>query len=217
MTSRGAPLATDVSAEALAYWFLRLNGFLTIQNFVVHPDTGQDQETDVDVLGVRFPFRAENLVKPMRDHEVFTQYQDKPLFVIAEVTVQPCKLNGPWTNPARQNMLRVLRAIGAFSAHHALAVAAALYGNGYFEDSIYCVSLVCVGRERSSGVAQRYPNVPQLTLEHLARFIYGRFREYRRQKVAHPQWDDCGHRLWNLADGSRTFEEFFAQLRVSPR
>ena len=29
----------SVSSEALGYWFLRLNGFLTIPNFVVHPDT----------------------------------------------------------------------------------------------------------------------------------------------------------------------------------
>jgi len=28
-----------VSSDALGYWFLRLNGFLTIPNFVVHPDT----------------------------------------------------------------------------------------------------------------------------------------------------------------------------------
>lgn len=26
-----------VSSEALGYWFLRLNGFLTIPNFVEHP------------------------------------------------------------------------------------------------------------------------------------------------------------------------------------
>ena len=32
-----------VSSEALGYWFLRLNGFLTIPNFVVHPDTGSQQ------------------------------------------------------------------------------------------------------------------------------------------------------------------------------
>ena len=49
-----------VSSEALGYWFLRPNGFLTIPNFAVHPDAGSQQGTDVDVLGVRFPYRREN-------------------------------------------------------------------------------------------------------------------------------------------------------------
>jgi len=206
-----------ISAEALAYWYLRLNGFLTIQNFVVHPDTGRNQGTDVDVLGVRFPYRAENLLKPMRDDEGFSQYQDRPLFVIAEVTTQPCKLNGPWTNPAQRNMLRVLRAIGAFSTHHAPSVAAALYEHGLFENEKYSVSLLCIGREKSQTVAEQYPKVPQLTLDHLAGFIYVRFREYRRQKVAHSQWDQDGHRLWDLADRSSTFEGFFSELSIVAR
>src|SRR2546426_644182 len=37
----------------------RLNGFLTIRNFVIHPERGNDQRTDVDILGVRFPHRSE--------------------------------------------------------------------------------------------------------------------------------------------------------------
>jgi len=53
-----------ITSEQLAYWYLRLNGFLSISNFVVHPDTGGQQRTDVDILGVRFPYRAELLFNP---------------------------------------------------------------------------------------------------------------------------------------------------------
>ena len=35
--------------------FFRLNGCLTTENFVVHPDGGRDQRTVADILGVRFP------------------------------------------------------------------------------------------------------------------------------------------------------------------
>ncbi len=45
--------------EKIAYWFFRLNGFLTIENFVVHPELisdGTSQRTDADILAVRFPY-----------------------------------------------------------------------------------------------------------------------------------------------------------------
>jgi len=52
-----------ILSERLALWFLRLNGFMTIPNFIVHPegpreDGAYPQRTDVDVLDVRFPFRG---------------------------------------------------------------------------------------------------------------------------------------------------------------
>jgi hypothetical protein len=47
-----------LSSERVASWFFRLNGCLTIDNFILHPDfinpSGR-QRTDADVLGVRFP------------------------------------------------------------------------------------------------------------------------------------------------------------------
>ena len=38
-----------ILTENLAYWYFRLNGFLTIPNFVVHPDFGIEQRTEVDM------------------------------------------------------------------------------------------------------------------------------------------------------------------------
>src|SRR2546421_2682459 len=61
----------EIKSEQLAYWYLRLNGFLSIPNFVVHPDEGRRQRTDVDLLAVRFPYRSENLRRPMRDDSLF--------------------------------------------------------------------------------------------------------------------------------------------------
>jgi len=41
-TTRGDhPAPTPVDSEKLAYWYLRLNGFLSIPNFIVHRDTGR--------------------------------------------------------------------------------------------------------------------------------------------------------------------------------
>ena len=50
--------------EKYIRWYLRLNGFLSVENFIAHADgdpTRQrgrlvGQRTELDVIGVRFPF-----------------------------------------------------------------------------------------------------------------------------------------------------------------
>ena len=43
--------------EQLGLWYLRLNGYFTMPNFIAHCHDGA--RTDVDVLGVRFPHSSE--------------------------------------------------------------------------------------------------------------------------------------------------------------
>jgi hypothetical protein len=204
----------DIHSEQLAYWYLRLNGFLTIQNFVVHPDRGGNQETDVDVLGVRFPYRAENLLHPMKDDSYFTKIRGKSFITIAEVKSVRCALNGPWTKPERQNMLRVLRAIGAFPKPESDLIAQSLYDKGHYTNQLYHVSLMCLGREQNPEVAERYPQVPQILWPEVLAFIYRRFREYRNQKGSHQQWDERGRELWDTSETSRDEGEFKERVRV---
>lgn len=206
---------TMVSSEKLAYWYLRLNGFMTIPNFVVHPDRGVNQRTDVDILGVRFPHRAELLDDPMEDEDHFTRFLDKPLFVFAEVKRYKCELNGPWTRPERQNMQRVLRAVGAFPIETNDAIATALYENGVFFNDVYCVSLYCFGERRDSALSDRYPDVPQITWGQVFAFIFQRFKEYKRQKCSHPQWDNVGKALWNAAERARDVPAFVESISLN--
>ena len=73
--------------EKLAYWFLRLNGCTTIENFIAHPDDMGSQRTDVDILGVRLPHRSELLTsgKPMHDHPAFTAMPRRIQIIFTEV------------------------------------------------------------------------------------------------------------------------------------
>lgn len=207
-------LPMRIKAEQLAYWYLRLNGFLTIPNFIVHPEHGRNQATDVDILGVRFPFRSE--LRTMVDHEVFTRGRDKSFIAFAEVKASLCALNGPWTNPDRQNMQKVLRALGAFPEAENDVVATALYDQGRYESQLYHVSLLCLGKDENSDVAKSYPKVPQITWSRVLTFIYNRFRKYRRQKVSHGQWDQQGHDLWDCAEQSRDDQAFVARVVITP-
>ena len=58
---------TSLDPEKVAYWYFRLNGFLQIENFVVHPERRGGQRTDADLLAVRFPHRAERLFNSPND------------------------------------------------------------------------------------------------------------------------------------------------------
>jgi len=104
----------QIDPEKLAYSYFRLNGCLTIENFVIHPDWGRTQRTDIDLIAVRFPHRAELLHKPMRDNDNTFADRTRIRVIFAEVKTGTCNLNGPWINRKRKNMQRALRAIGAF-------------------------------------------------------------------------------------------------------
>lgn len=47
--------------EEWAYWYLRLNGFFPLNNFVVHKDGDSDYRGDVDLLGLRMPHVFEEI------------------------------------------------------------------------------------------------------------------------------------------------------------
>lgn len=187
-----------LNPEKLAYWYFRLNGFLTTVNFVVHPDQKGGQRTDADILGVRFPHRSELLQNPMPDEDIFTRIKTKPYIVIAEVKTGKCRLNGPWTEPERENMQRVLRAIGLFPTAQVGEVAQRVYDVGVWEDEAYFLSLACVGETKSRQVESKYPDVPQITWDDILGFVFDRFKDYKRQKSHHQQWPTVGKILFKL-------------------
>jgi hypothetical protein len=177
-------------------------------NFVVHPEEGAEQRTDVDVLGVRFPFRAELLREPMEDDLPFRAETQRPFIILAEVKKDRCKLNGPWTRSEDRNMHRVLTAIGAIPPEHHEAAATGLYKEGVYESDRVLLSLCCVGGAENREVRRHFPRVPQILWPAIAAFIYRRFEKYFYQKLSHPQWDKTGRKLWKLASTCRSLDDF---------
>ena len=104
-----------LNTESLTYWYFRLNGFFTIPNFVVHPDRGAGQKTEVDVLGLRLRHHRELLENPMVDDDVFTGIGDKAFIAITGVKTGLIDFNDTWRAPELQNVQRFLRAVGAFA------------------------------------------------------------------------------------------------------
>lgn len=203
-----------IKTESLAYWYFRLNGFLTSINFVIHTERRGITGTDVDILGVRFPYRAELFNRPMVDDNEFRRISSKPYVVIAEVKKGRCALNGPWTIRERRNIDRVLRAIGIIPIEHIEAVAESLYSNGYYKSKEAYISLICIGKEPDSDITTRYPQVPQITWIDITKFIYKRFQSYKNVKTWHPSWDADGKGLWKCFKESEDEASFIRSIEI---
>jgi hypothetical protein len=204
-----------LDAEKVAYWYFRLNGFLQIENFVVHPERRGSQRTDADLLAVRFPFRAERLFDDPNDIMADDVQQlalssDLIDVIIAEVkTSQPCTLNGPWTQQDRRNVHRVLAAIGCLPPDRIEPAAADIYVAGFHRSEAQLrIRLVAVGRDRSEELAAAYPAVTQLIWTDMLAFIWVRFHRYRQQKTQVDQWDVEGLKIKRLADQSADEQDF---------
>lgn len=204
-----------MKSEKLAYWYFRLNGFLTTPNYIIHNDVGGSQRTEFDILSVRFPYKAEILEDKMDDEAIFGSKKNKPYIIIADATIGDCKLNNAWIDPKKKNIHSVLRVVGAIKEENIDEVAQQLYKDGFFENYSCCLSLFCVGKSIDSDLQSKYPKVPQKTWNNVLEFIYNRFVKYEVQKRDHSQWDCDGKQLWNFFECNKRNKSNFKNEIIS--
>ena len=198
-----------LDAETLAYWYFRLNGFLMLPNFIVHPDRSGGTRTEIDILGVRFPYRLEQPKDPMKDDREFSRIEDKPYIVFAEVKTRYCGLNTPWRDPNRGNAKRFLHLIGAYPRDGATKISNTICQQGWYSDERYHISYVMVGGQINKALRKELPEVPQITWDDIAAFVFFRFDRYYRQKRNHDQWDEAGKELWKIFEENRKDRKTF--------
>lgn len=193
------------SPERLAYWYFRLNGFLTIENFIVHSDSGNNQRTEVDLLAVRFSHRAENLDQPMEDDPRISRCDTFANIIIAEVKASECKLNGPWTRSEDRNMHRVLKAIGCVPEELVDVACNNLYQRGIWSSGSGTIRIFALGSRKNKSLelheGEKFPLDQQITWMEIIKFLVQRFKKYRRQKSCVSQWMDDGKELQELCLG----------------
>ncbi len=183
-------------SERLAYWYLRLNGFLLLEDFVIHPDTGPNQRTDADLLGVRFAHRRENHLYPMIDDPRVSRSATFASVVIAEVKRGECALNGPWTLESDENMQRVLRAIGCFPEATIGLAASGLYKYGKFQTPEVSCRLLAFGDKKGQ---LPIANVQQILFDDAIAFIHKRFQGHFDQKASVGNWAQDGQDMARIA------------------
>src|SRR5947209_243595 len=83
--------------EEIAYWYLRLNGFFPITNFVIHRSSRVTQTSDCDLLALRTPNVYEEIGGTPEDWDAdlakFLDFDRKTIGVICEVKTGRYALN----------------------------------------------------------------------------------------------------------------------------
>ena len=164
--------------EELAYWYLRLNGFFPLNNFVVHRYGGGEHRSDVDVLAVRPPQVYEEIGGQRGDWDLFLTEQvpfDRILGVVCDVKT------GAFTADelfARRNLLAATQRLGLLAPQTCEATADDLAGAPMVHLREGTIFKLLVSEQPSDG--------PYLnrTLDDIRAFLRLRIERYPQEKFA---------------------------------
>ncbi|MBI4587557.1 MAG: hypothetical protein HY725_01850 [Candidatus Rokubacteria bacterium] len=200
-------------AETFVRWYLRFNGYLGVENLIVHaPVQGAvPQGAEFDVVAVRFPFSREVADFELPRHPQLETIERPGVVnvVIAEVKGgRDTSLNDPWRREANdqlqlQRLKYLVRWLGFCDSENDVeSVATELRRTGR-SDRACAVRAVYFGARRSQQAADL--EIPGILLEDIASWIVGtRAVCWREQGLAnrscHDQWDPLIKNVWNLAD-----------------
>jgi hypothetical protein len=201
-------MASQLDAEDIAYWYLRLNGFLVLRNFLVHGDRRGEMRTEIDVLGVRFRHRREHLSQPMKDDDWIEQ-ANRTIVVFCDAKKGAYDFNEAWTNREGRIMESFLALVGIIPRSEWPSVANELYKTGRSELLNILITALLMHHDPEHRVSMRLRSAQQIQIEHALRFIHRRFNAYHSVKTPHAQWEPSGHTIWDLYNGSRHSEDQF--------
>lgn len=161
--------------EKLVYWYLRFNGYFTVENFTVHPDFKKRPETEVDILAVRFPnSREEPLHRDFeRDEQIIVPATTD--FIVGEVKSGKCAINeNSWGKPEKRHVRYLLKWMGFLSNGEIESVATTLYEERSWRNRRFSVRFVSFGTYRNEELSRRYPILPQIVHQDIVAFIHRR-------------------------------------------
>lgn len=195
--------------EWLALWYLRLNGYFTLPNFMAHRRGGA--LTEVDVLGVRFPYSQE-----FEDDPNLEIAKDRTDIVFAEAKGQRIEeLNGPWGSPEHGALDYVLKRVGVAPAAQVEELAKGLYAKRVADVDGYRIRIVAFADAISEELLKH--GVTFVSWAQVLDFIRKRFQGNAKLKRDHEAWDEFGKYLWdavmNGADADRLFHGWDTRLR----
>lgn len=202
--------------EKLVRWYLRFNGYLTAENYVVHEARNGrvPQGGEFDTLGVRFPYSREQVEQKLirndpklDDAEVSTHHLVD--FVISEVkSGRRNSLNSIWQRGNEDEKVNrvayLLRWMGALGTEQRISeVACRLQKEHRARENGYLFRLVYFSKSHTQQAVPAI--VPQITFREIAEFIV-RLRTPCWQgfglgvRSRHEQWDKLICDIWRIGD-----------------
>jgi len=204
--------------EILVRWYLRFNGYLGVENFILHEPTaaGVAPGGEFDTVAVRFPFSHERPGFEIQNDQqlIDKEATEKSLvdFVIAEVkSGNRPSLNKLWRPPdpdgeKSRRLEYLIRWLGPFQNDSIIERAAsALQKRQRHIEGGYLFRLIYFGKQTTK---QAVPAVvPQITFEDIATFIVGTRSSCWADngfgvRSAHDQWHPLIKKIWRLGDPS---------------
>lgn len=183
--------------EELVEWYLRLNGYFIIPNFILHPlmPCGS-QRTEIDLLGVRFPYQSEVVcnsegkrLKMENDEKLI----DNRFLDCLIVSVKGIKSEVEINRKIKefQNLKDVIKRFGFVGSEENIADVAK-------ELSREKKAVMDQFQIRFLGIAgkfNKYSKTKQIIFKEIIEFILTRFRAYYRHKADTEQWSGIGKEM----------------------
>lgn len=175
--------------ETLVYWYLRLNGFFPLVDFVLHRhDETIAHSADCDVLAVRHPHTYEVIGGQATDWDpklsaIGINLQDRIIGIIVEVKT------GQDTAESRENIRRsfsnertryAVQRLGFWPQDSSVRIADTLNTEVSYQDGTFQVFKLLVADKLP--LIEQPEKWKQLVLKDIEKFIVERFRKYQRQK-----------------------------------
>lgn len=168
-------------AEILTSWYLRLNGFFTLDNFVVHRSEDNQHRYDIDVMAVRPPHVFEAVGGQATDWDPFLVDQTRfDAFTAVICDVKSGEFDARLLFPADRLRAAVQR-IGFLPSAEVPAVVEGLEANSRCDlPDGKCITKLFVANRKPVG------NLTYLfrTIGDIRRFIEERIRRHSEEKFA---------------------------------
>lgn len=161
--------------EELVYWYLRLNGFFLIDDFVLHKNQ-QSRTSDADLLAVRFPYVFEEVGGQLEDWDskLFEQINNNKIIgLICEVKTGDYDEDNLFKE---QNIHKAVGRFGFFKDYY--SASRELVKQGKYETDVYQVKKLLVSRDEDV-ISEEYIH---LSLFQVRKFIYNRLKKYQDRK-----------------------------------
>jgi hypothetical protein len=200
-------------AEILTKWYLRLNGYFTIDNFIVHnPDIISNgivsNSTETDVLAIRLKHSREiaGELHIANDEMLLNGLLSNLDFVIAEVkTGDEKKPNKVWRNNNKEAVKYIIRFSGIIESEEEITrVAEKLLIERIYEkkDRSYRIRLIIFSETKPN---KNWENVTHIFLEHIVDFILQvRGQCWLENEIGvasiHYQWDSLINEIFKIAN-----------------
>jgi hypothetical protein len=179
--------------ETLAYWYLRLNGFIPLTNLVLHaPDDGNRRNSDMDLIAVRFPHAFEIIGGDRGDYDPRLTQWNLDIFNSVVCLVVEVKTGG-YTNAklnqsfSEDRLGYAIKRLGMINPEEASLVAERLNNEQMIVQNPFVFAKLLV---HAPELAPRVPRRRQqcvtpcfkLPIRDAADFIKARMRLYREHK-----------------------------------